>query len=98
MDVSAFIFASTRFDVTGKNLNEGILYTLSSSKPVERDLWRTYSISVIVNVGWCPTKKDKSNEWLKKGDYLTATQHTVKLNGNENSYVTDVIVECNGKY
>ena len=98
MDVAAFTLASTQFDVSGRNLNEGISYTLSSPKPVDKELWRTFSVSVTINVGWCPIKKDKYNEWIRKGDYVTATQHQVMLTGNKNSYDADIVVECNGKY
>ena len=92
MDVSSFRLASINLDVSGENVNEGIIYTLRSKKPVKRELWRTYAIAATINVGWCAS--NSKTEWVRKGDYLTTTQQSIKLTSDNNDYVKHVEVEC----
>ena len=51
-----------------------------------------YGLSVVVNVGWCPSKDEK--RWIKKGDYLTTTQFTIRMSKDVDEYKQNVDLEC----
>lgn len=94
LDVAAFTLASTQFDVSGKNLFKGISYKLSSKKPVDSELQRTYSLFVTINIGWC--RNSKSSKWIKKGDYFTDSLNKVEITRSKNSFVSDITLKCYG--
>lgn len=98
MDVAAFTIASTHIDVSGKNLNEGMTYKLTSKKPADSELWRTYSLSVTINIGWCKNQNSNNSEWIRSGDYFTASQNNVAILNSKNSFDSDITLNCYGEF
>lgn len=94
MDSASFELGSETYKVTSED--EVFDYMLAVKKPIEEELsWRTFAVSVTINNGWCK-KKDAppSAAWVKAGDYLTTTQHAIKLTKSANMYEKNIDVEC----
>jgi hypothetical protein len=85
-DVSIADAASTELSAKTLNMSNmdlirGIIYTLEVNKPLHP--WATYSLSVVVNVGWCSSSASGallSDEWVRQGDYFTESHHAVVAN------------------
>ena len=60
-------------------------------KRINQYLFYFEQISAIVNVGWKPSAN--SNEWLRKGDYLTDTHTKIESADNDTTIKQDVPVK-----
>lgn len=71
-------------------------YEIKSKKPVDQHLnWR-FTISVVVNVGWC--HKKNSYPWVHKGDFLSVKEHALFFTKDVDKYVKNIELECYGKF
>lgn len=75
-DVPSRLLVSVMYPVTNATLQNPITLFLVPSEPLERSDMK-YSVQAVLNIGW---KQDSSsNEWIRKGDYLTDTHHALRL-------------------
>ena len=90
-DASSIELASAQLNVSGMNMAKQFNFMLESNKPAEEENWRTLSIDAVLNVGWCPSPD--SDEWVRKGDYLTDTNFRISMT-HELVYDKDLPVIC----
>lgn len=63
---------------------EPLNYTIVCDKPDK--IHHSYSVSAVLNVGWKPS----GDEWLRKGDFLTDTNHPVVITQVSDNFVVDI--------
>lgn len=85
-DVSSVLYAKKQVDVSGFDMNKTYQYSLETKKPESTK--QTYSISVVLNTGWCPA--ENSTAWLRNDDFLSEVTVKVPLNKKENEYARDI--------
>ena len=56
---------------------ESLKYKLEFPGDKDLDDKKDYSVSAVLNNGWCA--KEDSNDWIKKGDFLTDTTNPVDI-------------------
>ena len=84
MDAPSVTLGETEVDVTNYKKGEALMYSIKCQMP--SPIAPDYSVSAVLNVGW---KRD-ADSWIRKGDYLTDTHHSVPLQDGNNSYKVDV--------
>lgn len=86
-DVNSVLYHESQYDLSGKTLEETFEYSLKTRKP--RDMKYTYySLSVVLNVGWCPDKNSKL--WVRNNDYLSDVTVKVQLEEDQHDYEINV--------
>ena len=94
-DVSSVLYKEESIDVSGVDLSNGYQYKLKTKKP--KLLHSSYSVSAVLNVGWCA--KSSSSKWIQKKDYLTDTAFDVDLSkSGKNEYERDLFLVWYCKY
>ena len=53
-----------------------------------------YSVSAVLSNGWIPVVSHPDDEWLRKGDYFSASMHIVNVVVDEDEFRTDITVVC----
>ena len=48
--------------------------------------WAEYAVSAVINVGWI----EQGDEWIRKGDYLSDTEHRVHINPGQQQYTRNI--------
>ena len=94
-DAASVRLASLKTNMSNSFVNDVFDYSLKSKKPIMNEFWRTYTISAVLNVGWCPG--NNSDEWVRAGDYLTDTHFGIPLNNESDIYYKNIHVKCYGK-
>ena len=61
-------------------------YNMSFVKPTPGE----YSVSAVLNMGWCSRSGD---DWMHGGDYLTTTTFNVEVTAQKNLYEADIELE-----
>lgn len=51
------------------------------------------NIDAVVNLGWCKT----GEEWVRNGDYITTTAHSVSVEKGKQDYDANISVEKYGR-
>lgn len=86
-DVSSVLYAKKQIDVSGYDMKKQYQYSLETKKPINTKL--VYSISVVLNIGWCPNQNATS--WVRNNDYLSESTIKVPLAVEEDIYTRDII-------
>lgn len=88
MDVASIVLGKQEQKLTERtNVGPGAVplnYTIVCDKPEK--LYSEYSVSAVLNVGW----KASGDEWLRKGDFMTDTIHTVDVTEESDHVVADI--------
>lgn len=92
----SYILASDYIDMSGEYVNQTIEYTLRSPKPPKVYSDRAYSVSAVLNLGWCK-RTSPTGEWIKKGDYLSVKKHLIQFDYKQDEYETNIDLICYGK-
>ena len=85
-DVKSVLYAEKRIDVSGVDMKKKIKYSLETKKP--KDIKADFTMSVVLNIGWCPDKN--STSWLRNHDFLSDTTFRVPLSLEEVEYSKDI--------
>ena len=86
-DVNSVLYHEAQYDLSSKTLTEAFEYSLKTRKP--KDIKSTYySLSVVLNVGWCPDKNSKL--WVRNNDYLSDVTVKVQLEKDQDDYEINV--------
>ena len=86
-DVSSILYHEAQYDLSSKTLTKTYEYSLKTRKP--KDLKSTYySLSVVLNVGWCPDKGSKL--WVRNNDFLSDVTVKVQFEEDQNDYKINV--------
>lgn len=89
MDVASIVLGKQEQKLTERiNVGPGaepLNYTIVCDKP-ENPHYSQYSVSAVLNVGW----KASGDEWLRKGDFMTDTIHTVDVTEESDQVVADI--------
>jgi uncharacterized lipoprotein YbaY len=91
-DIPSVPISTTKIDASELNISDGILFKVTSPKPIDAHLNRRFALNAVVNVGWCPRKK--GGEWLKKGDYLSVETNRLRMKDDKDDYEKDIVVQC----
>ena len=94
LDDSSAVVATESRSVSKVDISKGFKYNLACNKPAEKDLLRTYSVSVTVNVGWCAMKG--SDKWIRARDYHATS--LISFTKALNVYSMDVVLASYGNY
>ena len=86
-DVASVLYAKKQINVSGIDMKKQYRYSLQTRKP--KDIKLVFSISVVLNIGWCPGKDSIS--WLRNHDFLSEANVKVPLKPNEFEYARDII-------
>ena len=99
-DASSVTIDTVTIPYAGQNIKDKVKYQMKFKKPVAAELWRTFSVSAVLNVGWCADLKNlkKTKEWIREGDYLSDTRHGVAVLPDIDNYETDIKVRYYCKY
>lgn len=89
-DAPAAVIKTERFELSGYNTSVDYEYEMTTPKPAENQLWRTYTVSAVIHRNRCPEKPQTVNI----GDFLTDTRHPVRLTKDSNIYDKDIDVIC----
>lgn len=92
-DASAIYLAEKKIDMSNVSIDLTYPYEIKSSKP--KPSWREYSVTAILNRGWCPD--NRTQEWLRTGDFFMDTRHRVGVNPYSNKYEVDLEMVIDGK-
>lgn len=95
-DVNSHLLAMKIVDLSNVNVEKFFTYTLLSKKPVNEHLNRGYTISAVLNIGWC--HRESEFPWLRIGDFLALSEHTIFLQDGQDTYNQNIFVECYSKY
>lgn len=86
-DASAVQVANQLIEEADLKLTNGMLsYNMSFVKPTPGE----YSVSAVLNMGWCSRNGD---DWMHGGDYLTTTTFNVEVTAQKNLYEADIELE-----
>ena len=70
--------------------NTALTYSLQFTRPTDPMCFNT-AVSAVLNVGWIPDPNGQ--EWLRCGDWLNDTRHSVELKDGQKDYNLDVEVK-----
>ena len=85
-DVKSVLYAAETWDMSGIELQQKFKYSFLTRKP--KDLKSVYSVSIVLNVGWCPGNETTS--WIRNNDYLSDSSLKVPLKEDEDTYIRDI--------
>ena len=71
-------------------------YSINSKMPLAEDINRIYSVSAVLNMGWC-SRSEENLKYVEKKDYLSDVRNTVILNNNQDEYIKDINIRCYGE-
>ena len=86
-DVKSVVYAKKQIDVSNFDMKKQYNYLFETMMPNDTKL--TFTISVVLNVGWCPS--ENSTSWVRNKDFLSKSAVEVPLNPDEILYTRDVI-------
>ena len=86
-DVTSVVYAKKQTNVSNFDMKKQYNYLLETMMPNDTKL--TFAISVVLNVGWCPS--ENSTSWVRNKDFLSKSAVKVPLNPDEVSYTRDII-------
>ena len=86
-DVESVLYEKKQIDVSGLDMKKQYKYSLETKKPVDMKL--DFSISAVLNIGWCPS--ENSSSWLRNYDFLSKANVKVPIQPEENLYTRDII-------
>merc|ERR1712215_272102 len=86
MDTPSVNLGRVEIDVSNKSIKDDILYTLKANVP-KRGFG--ISMSATINMGW---KGGPNGDSIRKGDYLSDTQHPLEVKEGVAKYEEDIAV------
>ena len=86
MDAAAIPLAKTVVDLSRYRRGRPLFYTIICKRPELAH--RFYSISAVLNVGW--KARAKSDEWIRKGDYLNDMFFQVHIKKSKSVYERNI--------
>ena len=93
-DVPSVLIKEIKLDVSDQDIGAEYQYEFETKKPVA--WWRDYSISAVLNKGWC--KQEGESRWLRKGDFMTDARFSVDVTEEGNEFLKDFFIRCYGTY
>ncbi len=87
-DVASILYEEEEYEIAGDDIGKSFSYKMETRRP--KSLVGVYSMSAVLNVGWCPEQKDK--EWVRDNDFLSETIARVPLNDTQDRYQVDIPV------
>jgi len=82
--------SSSTFLVSGIDISEGIDYQLFKTNNDALSSLKSYTLTAVVNVGWCKTKY--TTDWIRGNDYVTKQTYNVEIGGEREQYNVDIDV------
>ena len=92
-DAPSVLYKEEIIDLSNVEVGDVLKYSIKSRKPQMPN--RLFSISAVLNVGWCA--KTESHPWIKVNDYLTDTSFYVNLTEDKDDYIQDIWITYYGK-
>ena len=93
-DVSSVIYQEDTIDLSEVEIGDSYYYKIKTKKP--KLIHDSYSISAVLNVGWCP--KAASSKWIRQKDYVTDTTFNVNFSKPGNEFNRDIFMVWYCKY
>lgn len=95
-DVSAVMIQTKIYPLSLFDMSTDFHYTITSRKPMNEKLWRSFSISAILNNGWCASSN--KDEWIREGDYINDYNVALNITTDSNNVERNISVVCYGKF
>ena len=93
-DASSTMVKNITIDLSGMTLGSDYDYTMTSFRPEKA--YNSYSMSVVMNVGWC-ADLENNDEWIRKGDYNNDFTHYIDMRQNKTEFNIDIKAMCYGR-